>query len=489
MIKSAIGESSNITFFSKKVINRFSVTAFSIVSVILGSNFVLHHGWVYSLFLGISLFTIGLFPRVKFYLLIPITLLLSLFFKDYDAFFWEAFSKQYNVPLVYPLWCVKVIFVSLFFISFYIFYTLSMKNRMLKNNAALKWVFGYLLVFIAWSFFPFDCNFTLYLLIFLIVSGKYLWFVCYALLDRFCPNAPPWFYHLGIFAPFGLAPSLPFSKGDRYLSQVSSRTQREQAVLQLKGGKLILRAIFWFILANLLEYLFYHQQNMVSSLFGHYIFFPYIEEFSNLLHSYSLGSSFHWAEIWASVILCYIVDLLRVVSYGHCFVGILWVSGFHVALNTNRPFMASSIADYYRRYLYYYYELIFELFYYPFLFLPVLKKMLRLKVFFAVLFAAGFGNFVFHFIFNYEILAGSGPRGFIRSLYECRSFVFYYFIFSVVLAFSVVRSYRNRVNSAALNSKWRFIVFTFPVLMIFLKPLYATGILFRFHLFATALGF
>src|SRR6185436_4922264 len=64
--------------------------------------------------------------------------------------------------------------------------------------------------------------------------------------------------------------------------------------------------------------------------------------------------------------------------------------------NTYKPYLATSIAEFFNCIYYYFKELLVTFFFYP-TYLRFFKKQPRLRVFVATLAAAGFGNFLLHY--------------------------------------------------------------------------------------------
>jgi D-alanyl-lipoteichoic acid acyltransferase DltB (MBOAT superfamily) len=84
------------------------------------------------------------------------------------------------------------------------------------------------------------------------------------------------------------------------------------------------------------------------------------------------------------------------------------MAGYRALRNSCRPLRSTSIAEFWNRYFYYFKELLVDFFFYP-VYLRYFKGRPKLRLFFATLCAAGFGNVLFHYLDSVEYIAAHGP--------------------------------------------------------------------------------
>jgi hypothetical protein len=110
---------------------------------------------------------------------------------------------------------------------------------------------------------------------------------------------------------------------------------------------------------------------------------------------------------WASLIDDFLETMLSLTVWGNSVVACCRMAGFRALRNTYRPFRARTIAEFWNRYYYYFKELLVEFFFYP-AFARYFKRHKRVRVFFATICAATFGNMAFHFIRDIHQVADLG---------------------------------------------------------------------------------
>src|SRR5205085_6867278 len=108
---------------------------------------------------------------------------------------------------------------------------------------------------------------------------------------------------------------------------------------------------------------------------------------------------------WASLLSHYIVAVLTMAVYGHYIIGYCRVAGFNALRNTYRPLEATTIADFWNRYYYYFKELLADFFFFP-TYMRYFKTYPRLRVFAATFAAATVGNWLYHFDAGYVASVG-----------------------------------------------------------------------------------
>ena len=124
------------------------------------------------------------------------------------------------------------------------------------------------------------------------------------------------------------------------------------------------------------------------------------------------------------------------------------MAGFNALRNTYNPLGSVTIAEFWNRFFYYYKELLVDMFFYP-AFLRYFKKNPKLRMFFATMSAAFFGNFLWHYFDAFDRILEVGPY---QALEELQYFIIYAFILASGIGISQYlnegkRNVRNNLRS------------------------------------------
>jgi hypothetical protein len=250
----------------------------------------------------------------------------------------------------------------------------------------------------------------------------YLWFLAYALADLAGGQQAPTAHFLGVFHPFWSNSPVPFGKGVSYLQKFEATTPTELAVTQLKAVKLAL----WAVMLAALSY-------ALAKIFNQYLAIP---EYDDVFSAFVTGYSYPWQICWLSLIAFYLHDVLTITIIGAIFIAYARMAGFRLLRNTYKPLAATTIADFWNRYFYYYKEFLVDHFFYPTFFL-CLKKYPRLRIFFATFMAACVGNLFFHFAIDIHFVAEMGWR---RALAGEQSHALYTLLLALGIGLSQMRN-------------------------------------------------
>lgn len=291
---------------------------------------------------------------------------------------------------------------------------------------------------------------------FLMTFLPYLWFLAYALAGAGSRERPAFWQHLGVFHPFWGSTLTPFGKGLSYLQKFEAKTPEELAVTQLKGLKL---AAWTFLLAGAL--------NCFRSLIYGYLDLPAFDD--TFLHHLA-GTDYPCYIGWSSLLAYFVEDLLGMTVFGGAIIATARLAGFRLLRNTWRPLEATTLAEFWNRYYFYYKELLVDHFFYP-AFLRYFRKHRRLRIFFATFSAACVGNLIFHFIRDIHFVADMGLR---KAVTGELSHAFYTFVLAIGVAMSQMRLGAGRVSRGWLRGRalpCLGVVAFFCVLHIFDAPL------------------
>jgi len=269
--------------------------------------------------------------------------------------------------------------------------------------------------------------------LFVLFFGKYIWFLAYALLDRRRKSQQPVLVRLFHFQPFWGSTNVPYPKGENYLARIEAKTDQDLAVAQLKGLKLLLWASVLRVLTVLFDQLVYGIPGGFSPwLPGSFA----VPDLQVAIGAYLVRQPFPRNLCWLSVMANFCSMLLTISVRGHFIIGICRLAGFNALRNTYNPLAAASIADFYNRVYYYFKELLVDFFFYP-TYLRYFKDRPRLRLFFATLAAAGFGNLLYHILASVDL---AFQFGFWRVILGFHVYAVYALILGLAIGISQIRS-------------------------------------------------
>jgi hypothetical protein len=221
------------------------------------------------------------------------------------------------------------------------------------------------------------------------VLSRYLWFFAYWIADGRAKRKNATSVPLGYARPFWGFTNVPFGKGAAYLERVEARGADQLAAVQLKGLKLLVWALVLSVVSRASHEVLWGSTSF--SLNG------IVPTFETSFERHLQGDPDPLWIRWLAVIVHFLFDILGLAILGHKIIAICRMAGFNVFRNTYRPLTAPTIAEFYNRVHYYFKELLATFFFYP-TYLRYFKGRPRLRLFVATLAAAGFGNFLFHFL-------------------------------------------------------------------------------------------
>lgn len=260
-----------------------------------------------------------------------------------------------------------------------------------------------------------------------IVLGKYLWYFSYALLGRQAKGTPHLALQTGYFLPFWGGSNVPFPKGAAYLRRIEAKTPEQLAICQLKGIKLLAWALVLTLVSGLLGQLFYGNPEQGDAFMG-ITWSLGLPSFNTVLRS----GAYPWYLNWAALLASFCVKVVAFSVWGHGIIATCRMAGYLALRNTYKPLQAATIADFWNRYYYYFKELLVENFFYP-AFLRYFKKSPRLRLFFATLAAAGFGNVLYHYLRDIEVIIALGPW---QALLAFHVYLFYGLVLGTAIGLS-----------------------------------------------------
>ena len=293
------------------------------------------------------------------------------------------------------------------------------------------------------------------------VMNHYFWFIAYTLQEARIIKKRNYLLDFGRYLPVWGFTSLPYGKGSLYLQQVEAQNSEEFAVTQLKAIKLGC----WALLLGFVLKGFYWSQTYLE-----------IPQLPQALSDYSLGQHYSVGKAWGCVIARFFQMMLELTVTGHIVVATCRMCGFRILRNTYEPLCSKTIAEYWNRYNYYFKELLATFFFYPTYF-RFFKQYPRVRILFATMSAATWGNMLFHFILLTPIIMSYGLitafKGFV-------SYTVYAIILGISIGFSQLHNLKlgDQPKSKIHRVVSIMCVLTFFVLLsIFNKPFQSESVL------------
>lgn len=253
------------------------------------------------------------------------------------------------------------------------------------------------------------------------ILATYFWFICYAISDRNSPPRRDLALEAGALRPAWGSTNTPFPKGAAYLRRIEAKDDHQLAVCQLKGLKLLT----WALVLGLL-------QGIWMKFFHEHLGFP--SAVQALIMSAN-GTPVPWHVKWISQILFFFEITLQFAIVGNHFVAICRMFGFNALRNSYRPLSATTIAEFFNRFYYYFKELLVDLFFYP-TFLRYWKGHRRLRMFFATFAAVVVGNSFYHLTRDWQFIR---DLGLLKALAGYQVLFFYNVVLATAISISQLR--------------------------------------------------
>jgi hypothetical protein len=212
--------------------------------------------------------------------------------------------------------------------------------------------------------------------------------------------------HLFYCVPAYGGTAIPYGKGYDHLMRHRAGDMRAQAQSALAGIKLLILACVWLALRSALAIVVYGEE-----AYGlRHLFVPYTFDVPRLGEAIARRANVGLPLAWLSLFLELFDVTLGFAIWGHMVIGALRLFGFNVFRNTYKPLLAQSLVEFWRRFYYYFKELLTEFFFLP-TYVSTFKAFPRLRIFAAVMSAAFLGNIYYHVLLDLEDLANVGFGG------------------------------------------------------------------------------
>ncbi len=234
------------------------------------------------------------------------------------------------------------------------------------------------------------------------------------------------------------------AKGHDYLARHEAKTTAALARARLGAVKLLLLALAWQQLSQLLETgvhdgNFYYASRILGA---HSLGWPRLGDLIATPTAAPL-----W-QLWLTLLLELVEFVLKLAAWGHVIIAYLRFAGFNVFRITYKPLLAESLLDFWGRLSYYFKEICVDFFFYP-VFLRCQRLRPRLRLFLAVFAAAFLGNMYWHLLSRPELITTHHLAG-LWQTWSAR--LVYCLILATGIWVSMLRQQRQR--AAATDAHW-----------------------------------
>ena len=363
----------------------------------------------------------------------------------------EGVALNISDSLGWPLFQVLVVVSVLVFCA--VFYATAVRWRntapMNRPLRTLLVIYVGLLGLATWLPLPSSMEVTLWA--FLVVLGRYIWFLAYSLLDISSNARSSFVLQLGHYHPFwmGSMSAVPFPKGAAYLRKIEAKDSSELAVTQLKGVKLLYWAVLLMIVQAVSVGLIYTGNIRIWDESFTLPFFVDTPRFSEVFSSSVAGTPAAWYMNWLALAARFFLELLNMAIWGHVMIAVCRMAGFRALRNTRSPLRSATIAEFWNRYYYYFKELMVECFFYP-TFMRYFKRSPRIRLVFATMAAAGFGNVIYHFFRDSSYIVNLGLW---EAILSFKVYLFYGALLGVAIGLSQLRHRNRRIDRDSLRTR------------------------------------
>jgi hypothetical protein len=396
------------------------------------------------LFLGMS-FTYAYIPRYKDLLLLLFTQCLGLYRiafspNDLHSDIAKVMAQEHFSQV--PAWQLALLIYGLYLLLAWgtLIYVRQRPDSLAARRPILLLILGAFALLFLSSGGLMDGAWRVLIWSFLIIYCAYMWFFAYALIDQSSRTRSSDSMQLGMFHPFWGSTTLPYGKGAALLRKTRATSGHELAVTQIKGFKLLVWAILMLALDAALKY-----------GFENYLHVHSIEYEMDAYLSHAPQTRL-WQ--WLSLIWSQIDFVLWFSMWGNMVIATARFAGFRLPRSTWRPLESRTLIEYFNRIIYYFKELMVDLFFTP-TFLTCFKKHPRFRMFFATFMAAGIGNALYHFFRDVSLAADLGIQELFLSF---SSYAFYCAVLATGIGLSQVRmSHGYRPSSTRLGRLQAFL--------------------------------
>jgi len=313
--------------------------------------------------------------------------------------------------------------------------------------------------------------------VFWIILSKYLWYLCYSMVDRNDPKGLPFWQQLGLYVPFWSISAIPYHRGASNFQRIKAKTPPELAICRLKGLKLLIWASYLSVFYLIYKTVCYGSASDFSGMVKIYLagqdgplnlffqgklvysikswpFFLNIPRYPYALAQSAAGKPLDFYWNWLALIVWFFTQFFVLAIKSHAAIAVCRIAGYNALRNMYKPLQSKNIADFWNRYYYYYKELLVNVFFYP-TFLRYFKDRPLLRYYAATMMAACVGNFLVHYVARADSMIRQGAM---ETLVSMQSLVFYCFLLGHGIFFSQYRKLKTGKSGRRLPQPFASIV-------------------------------
>lgn len=363
----------------------------------------------------------------------------------------EGVAAGIGGSLGWPAFQYLVIAAVLVFCGLFYAVAVRYRDAAPMNRPLRALLVGYVGLLAAASWLPLPAMAEVTLWAFVVVLGRYIWFLAYSLMDIPSKDRSPFLLQLGHYHPFwmGSMTAVPFPKGAAYLRKIEAKDPAELAVTQLKGVKLLYWAVLLMAFQALCQGLIYTGTFRIWDWSLALPWFVDAPRFGDVLGASVAGAPAAWHLNWLALIARFLLEILNLAIWGHVIIAVCRMAGFRALRNTCRPLRSATIAEFWNRYYYYFKELLVEFFFYP-AFMRYFKRSPRLRLVFATMAAAGFGNVMYHFFRDSSYIVRMGLWD---ALLAFKVYWVYGALLGLAIGVSQLRNRKRRTDRDSLRTR------------------------------------
>lgn len=388
---------------------------------------------------------ITFFPQYRTPLVLLGTLYWTATFTLFDWYIVREVLDRYGVTNIWDGALIRptAIVAVLLYCAFFYALVCRFEHTLLGRRPLVSLFCAYYAMVLAACYLPLPSTWAAALWIFIIIFGRYIWFLAYSLLDRRAREHDGFIWQLRSYLGFwiGLSTSpAPIPKGAANLRRIEAKTPQALAVSQLKGIKLLYWAMVLMVVETVYSRLIHDEPGYLTSIIDFSYSFS-LPTYKVAFYDALAGQYRPWYVSFAAVVSQLFRNVLYIAIWGHIIIACVRMAGYNALRGTYKPLYAKTLAEFWNRYFYYFKELLVEFFFYP-TYTRYFKKYPRFRLFFATLMAAGFGNVLFHFIRDVQYVF---RMGFLEALVAIHVYMFYGMVLGTAIGISQLRM-RKRVG-------------------------------------------
>ncbi len=217
------------------------------------------------------------------------------------------------------------------------------------------------------------------------------------------------FPNLFALIPFLGRGGIPYGKGPDFFTRYEAVDRGQLAISRLKGIHYLALALAWSTFSGVMLSVFSSVPGQwVPGLISNPLPITGYSILPNMYELFQDPSLLALWKRWGGLLEELMRIVLLIAVTGHRVIALYCLAGFAIPRNTNNPFLANSLVDFWARYWFYFKEVLMDFFFFP-AYLRLHKLSLIPRTLVAATAAALVGNFYFHlFVYAPELMKPHG---------------------------------------------------------------------------------